>query len=138
MTLDSTEIGVAARLLIEKSGRNMEQAIRNADIGYWDLVANCLYYAVFHAVTAMLLVDGIKTGTHKGTSSQFGRLYVLSGVFSRQDGILYSRLQTMREKADYQNVFTLEEKTGRKLIEVTDDLRKRICDYVDGKITGVE
>ncbi len=44
----------------------------------------------------------------------------------------------MREKADYQNVFTLEEKTGRKLIEVTDDLRKRICDYVDGKITGVE
>ncbi len=60
------------------------------------------------------------------------------GVFSRQDGILYSRLQTMREKADYQNVFTLEEKTGRKLIEVTDDLRKRICDYVDGKITGVE
>ncbi len=101
MTLDSTEIGVAARLLIEKSGRNMEQAIRNADIGYWDLVANRLYYAVFHAVTAMLLVDGIKTGTHKGTSSQFGRLYVLSGVFSRQDGILYSRLQTMREKADY-------------------------------------
>ncbi len=72
MTLDKTQLGVAARLLIEKSDRNMEQAVRNADIGYWDLVANRLYYAVFHAVSAMLLVDGIKTGTHKGTSSQFG------------------------------------------------------------------
>lgn len=137
MTLDKTQLGVAARLLIEKSNRNMEQAIRNADIGYWDLVANRLYYAVFHAVTAMLLVDGIKTGTHKGTSAQFGRFYVLSGVFSRQDGILYSRLQTMREKADYQNVFTLEEETGRNLIEVADDLRRRICNYVDGKIIEV-
>lgn len=39
MTLNKTQIGVAARLLIEKSNRNMEQAIRNADIGYWDLVA---------------------------------------------------------------------------------------------------
>lgn len=138
MTFDRTQTSIAAQLLIEKSGRNMEQAICNADIGYWDLVANRLYYAVFHAVTAMLLVDGIRTGTHKGTSSQFGRFYVLSGIFSRQDGILYSRLQTMREKADYQNVFTLEEKAGRELIEATDDLRKRICDYVDGKIIGVE
>ncbi len=137
MTLDKTQLGVAARLLIEKSDRNMEQAVRNADIGYWDLVANRLYYAVFHAVSAMLLVDSIKTGTHKGTSSQFGRFYVLSGVFSRQDGILYSRLQTMREKADYQNVFTLEEETGRNLIEAADDLRRRICSYVDGKIIEV-
>lgn len=65
----------------------------------------------------MLLVDGIKTGTHKGTSFQFGRYYVLTGIFSRQDGVFYSRLQTMREKADYQNVFTLEADVGRKLID---------------------
>lgn len=46
----------------------MEQAMRTADLGYWDLVANRLYYAVFHAVNAMLPIDRIKTGTHKGTS----------------------------------------------------------------------
>ncbi len=112
----------------------MEQAIRTAELGYWDLVANRLYYAVFHAVNAMLLVDGIQTGTHKGSSIQFGKSYVLTGVFSRQDGILYGQLQTMREKADYQNVFALEEEVGKSLIVSANDLRGRICGYVSSKI----
>lgn len=111
----------------------MEQALRSADLGYWDLVANRLYYAVFHAVNAMLLIDGINTGTHKGTSVQFGKAYVLTGIFSRQDGMLYSRLQTMREKADYQNVFSLEETQGRELIQLAADLQGRICRYVSQK-----
>ena len=134
MTLGITQIKIAAGLLIEKSDKNMEQAIRTADLGYWDLVANRLYYAVFHAVNAMLLVDGIKTGTHKGTSIQFGKSYVLTGKFSREDGILYSQLQTMREKADYQNVFSLKEEEGRKLIQSAEGLRSRICALVRSKI----
>lgn len=105
MTLDNSQRRIAVELLIEKSDKNMEQAVRVSDLGYWDLVANRLYYAVFHAVNAMLLIDGIKTGTHKGTSIQFGKSYILQGLFSREDGILYGQLQTMREKADYQNIF---------------------------------
>ena len=105
MTLDSSQKLTATKLMLEKSDKNFEQAIRTADLGYWDLVANRLYYSIFHAVNALLLIDGIKTGTHKGTSIQFGKSYVLTGIFSRLDGILYSRLQTMREKADYQNVY---------------------------------
>lgn len=134
MTLDVSHKLIATKLLLEKSDKNMEQAMRTADMGYWDLVANRLYYAVFHAVNAMLLIDGIKTGTHKGTSIEFGKSYVLTGVFSRPEGILYSRLQTMREKADYQNVFILDETEGRELIDEADLLRKKISDYVKHKI----
>ena len=134
MTLDISQKAIATSLLLEKSCKNMEQARHTADLGYWDLVANRLYYAVFHAVNAMLLIDGIKTGTHKGTSIQFGKSYVLTGIFDRQDGILYSQLQTMREKADYQNVFTIEEEVGRKLIESANELRMKIVDYVNQKL----
>lgn len=137
MTLDKSQKLIATRLLLEKSEKNMEQALRTADMGYWDLVANRLYYAVFHAVNAMLLIDGIKTVTHKGTSIQFGKSYVLTGIFDRKDGILYSQLQTMREKVDYQNVFTLEEEDGRKLIDSADELRKKICFYVSRKIDNM-
>lgn len=111
----------------------MEQALHNAEVNYWDLVANRLYYSVFHAVTALMLVDGIKTSSHKGTSSQFGRYYVLPGKFSREDGILYSRLQTMREKADYQNTFTLTSEEGNNLIEKAQSLQNRICEYINKK-----
>lgn len=113
----------------------MEQAVRNADLDYWDLVANRLYYSVFHAVTALMLADGIKTSTHKGTSSQFGQHYVLTGQFPREDGILYSRLQTMREKADYQNTFTIEPTQGTILIEQAQSLRQRINDATIAKLS---
>lgn len=49
------ERDIAACLLIEKAERNFEQAQKNADMGYWDLVANRLYYSVFHAVNALML-----------------------------------------------------------------------------------
>ena len=137
MTLDYSQKVIAVRLLLEKSNKNMEQATKIADLGYWDLVANRLYYAVFHAVNAMLLIDGISVGTHKGTSIQFGKSYILTGAFSRQDGILYGQLQTMREKADYQNIFSLEEKEGRVLIEAAEELRKKICNTVIEKLNLV-
>lgn len=134
MTLDKVQRQTAILLLLEKSSKNMEQAISVANLGYWDLVANRLYYAVFHAVNAMLMVDGIKTGTHKGTSIQFGKSYVLTGIFDRKDGILYSQLQTMREKADCQNVFVLKEDEGERIIAEAEKLRTRICDYVSMKL----
>lgn len=124
--MDADQRRVAIELLIEKSDRNLQQAIVSAGLGYWDLVANRLYYSIFHVVTALLLKDGIKTKSHKGTSSQFGKYYVLSGKFGRDDGILYSRLQSMREKADYQNVFSLDDEIGNNLIAMTCDLQERI------------
>lgn len=126
MTLQPDQRDIAVTLLVEKSQRNMEQAMRNAEMDYWDLVANRLYYSVFHAVTALMLLDCIKTATHKGTSSQFGQHYVLTGQFSREDGMLYSRLQTMREKADYQNTFSITPDKGAKLIADAQALQSRI------------
>lgn len=137
MTLDKTHKTIAIELMVEKSERNMEQAMRNADFDYWDLVSNRLYYSIFHAVNALLMLDGIKTGTHKGTSAQFGKHYVLTGVFHREDGILYSRLQTMREKADYQNVFSLSRDEGLNVLEKAYDLRKRICKVIKDKIAKI-
>lgn len=125
------ERDIAAGLLIEKSERNFEQAQKNADMGYWDLVANRLYYSVFHAVNALMLLEGIHTGTHKGTSAMFGKHFVLTGKFSREDGLLYSRLQTMRERADYQNTFSLPEDKGQQLILATQELLARIKEVCD-------
>lgn len=46
------------------------------DLGYWDMVANRLYYAVFHAVSALLIKNGHKVGTHKGVVLLFGQHYI--------------------------------------------------------------
>lgn len=130
MTLPLHQKRIAIELLLEKSDRNLLQATDNVKLGHWDLIANRLYYSVFHAVTALMMNDGIVTHTHKGTSSQFGRYYVLTGKFERGDGLLYSRLQSMREKADYQNVFHMTEEEVLDLIEKTRHLQSRIKEFI--------
>lgn len=126
MSLTDEYKSIAINLLIEKSNRNLEQAIYNAKMDFWDLVANRLYYSIFHAVSALLMKEGINTYTHKGTSSQFGKYFVLTGKYSKYDGSLYGRLQTMREKADYDNIFNLPKEKGEKLVEATSELQHRI------------
>lgn len=131
MTLDSGIRESAMDLLIEKANRNMDQARLNAEHGYWDCVANRLYYSIFHAVNAIMMRDGIKCSTHKGVSSQFGLHYVKTGKFDTEDGYIYSRLQTMREKADYDNVFKMTEEEGKIWIEKSVKLLDKLKSYYD-------
>lgn len=101
MSLTDEERNILVNLEYEKGKSFLEQAEKIVELGYWDMVANRLYYAVFHAVTALLINDGHKVGTHKGVVLLFGQHYIKTGIFSTTEGKLYSQLQTMREKADY-------------------------------------
>ena len=122
---------IAVQLLIEKSLRHMVQAKQNATLKNWDLVANRLYYSIFHAVTAMLLKDNIEVKTHKGRAQQFGQHYVLTGKFERDEGRLYNHLQKMREEADYNNIFTLTEEEAIDLIVRTTNLQVKIINCLN-------
>ena len=124
MSLTDEERAILVNLEYEKGKSFLEQAEKIVELGYWDMVANRLYYAVFHAVSALLIKNGHKVGTHKGVVLLFGQHYIKTGIFSPVEGRLYSQLQTMREKADYVCTFqtTQEEispmlEPARKMIE---------------------
>ena len=58
--------------------------------------ANRMYYAVFHAVCALLINDGHQVNTHKGSHALFSQHYIKTGILPREYGQLYNQLQTMR------------------------------------------
>ena len=120
------EKNIAINLLIEKANRNFEQARFLANSGFWDLIVNRLYYSLFHAVTALMMQDNIVNKSHKGTAQQFGKHYVMTEKFDKEDGRFYNRLQEKREKADYDNVFSLSEEEGMELIQKTEALLTKI------------
>lgn len=101
MSLNEEERSVLVRREYEKALLCIEQAEANAQLAYWDVVANRLYYALFHAVSSLFIHDGHKIGTHKGAVMSFGMFYVQTGIFSKDQGRVYAQMQTMREKADY-------------------------------------
>ena len=91
MSLSEEERRIVVRLELEKAKRSLGQIDGLARLGYWDNIANRLYYALFHAVSALLVHDGHAVNTHKGAVAMFGQYYVKTGVFSLADGRLYSQ-----------------------------------------------
>ncbi len=132
MSLSDEERALIVSMQLEKSARFMTEAETVAGLGLWNVVANRIYYSVFHAVAAMLIHDGIEVRSHKGAGLMFGQKYVMSGLFPPMDGRLYAKLQDLREKSDYNLVYQSDEQEMKPLIDKSKELIERIRVYIAG------
>ena len=123
------------RIMVEHESQKARQTFRQAEIlrreGYWDGVANRLYYASFHAVNALLIHDGHSVRTHHGASSLFRQLYVKTGILPVEVSEHYAILQTMRDKSDYNCSFNATEQLVEPLIEPTRQLIEKVLGQVE-------
>lgn len=69
--------------------------------------ANRSYYAVFHAMRAVLAYDGIDMKKHSGVSSEFRKLYIKTGVFDIRLSDIISVLFDIRTDSDYNDFFVI-------------------------------
>ena len=126
MSLNEEERNIIVKLEIDKAKNIFSQIDDLAKLGYWDNIANRLYYSVFHAVSALLIHDKHNAGTHKGVAAMFGQYYVKPGVFSPTEGRLYSKLQSIREKSDYNCTFVAREEDISPMIGYTKVLIEQV------------
>lgn len=128
MTLDKEKRQIIVNLEVEKSFNNLAQAKLGIEHGYWDLVANRLYYALFHAITGLLIHDGISVKSHKGAILAFHNNYVKTGKFRTEEGRIVSYLQSKREEADYNCVMTIEKESIEPYICLCESMIQKMRD----------
>jgi len=99
-----------------------------ARLEMWNVVANRAYYALYHAVMAMMVNDGFLPKTHSGLITEFGREYVITGKIDPKYSKVLSQMRSIRENCDY-DVFYYTSKeemepvliTVRELIELINE-----------------
>ncbi|MCD8254716.1 MAG: HEPN domain-containing protein [Oscillospiraceae bacterium] len=69
--------------------------------------ANRAYYCVFHAMRAVLALDGIDMKHHSGIISEFRRLYIKTGFLDVSLSETISLLSDMRTDSDYDDFFVI-------------------------------
>lgn len=69
--------------------------------------ANRSYYAIFHAMRAVLAFDGIDMKHHSGVIGEFRRLYIKTGVFDVKLSQIISLLFDVRTESDYDDFFVI-------------------------------
>ncbi len=115
MSLGEEERRSMVALEIERAQNTIGEMDYLAKGNLWNNMASRLYYAVFHAVSALMIHDGYTVNTHKGSHILFSQYYVRTGKLPQEYGQLYRQLEIMRNDGDYNcyhNV-TPEELLGR-------------------------
>lgn len=124
MSLTDEERSTLVRYEMEKARNTLCEVETLIENDLWNGAANRLYYAVFHAVSALLIHDGHQVSTHQGSHALFGLHYIKSEKLPAEFGRLYSQLQTMREESDYNCIYDV---TPEELTEKIDPAKRLIA-----------
>lgn len=130
MSLSDEERQIIVSLEKEKALNTFAEIDILRQAGLWNNIANRLYYAAFHAVSALLINDHFNVGSHQGAVVMLHQHYVRTGRLTKEDGTFYSQLQTMREKSDYNCTYNATEEDTAPRIPLT----KQFIDKILGLI----
>ncbi len=94
----------------KKSQESLEAARDELKAGRSSFSVNRIYYSCFYAVSAVLLQEKLKFKKHSGVRAAFHQHLVKSGMISREHGKLYDELFEARQRGDYIELVSFEEK----------------------------
>lgn len=94
---------------------------------------NRAYYAVFHAIDAVLALEPVAYKKHKDVISYFNKNYVNAGVFSNDMGRNISKLEIIRHKSDYDDFYLASKTDTEHQIEMSKNIINEIKQYLDKK-----
>lgn len=116
MSLTNEEREAIVSFRIQKAKDTLAEAEGIATLGYWNAVANRLYYSCFYMTSALLIQNNYSAQTHGGVIHLFGFHFVRAGIISKDAGKLFSKLFELRQTGDYDDLFNLSEEDVKPMI----------------------
>lgn len=126
MSLSDEERRIMVELELERAEKITQQFQALREQAFWDTLVNRMYYAAFHAVSALLIHNGLRVHTHRGALIAFNKEFVRTGFFTPEEGHLFSKLEGMRERGDYNCFIDATEDEVVPLIEPLKALIEKI------------
>jgi uncharacterized protein (UPF0332 family) len=83
--------------------------------------ANRAYYAMFHAVHALLLARGLRPASHGGTMSLFAQHFIKTGEVDSRFGTALTKAYMLRHKSDYDVMRSIRKDEARAILRAAKD-----------------
>ena len=107
-----------AEVEMQKAAEALGEARLLCDAERWAGAVSRGYYALFHAVKALLVSQGLEAKTHQGVETLFAQHFIRTGLVEREWAAHFVRLQRYREQADYGPVLGLSGPDIRQELEL--------------------
>jgi uncharacterized protein (UPF0332 family) len=134
--MNSEERREYAKYKLEAAYKTFNAALVLAEHGFWNSAVNRLYYSLFYAVNALLVINDIETKSHSGSRSQFSNLFVKTDQFELKYGKLYSQLFDWRQKGDYDSIFDYDQESVKPLFEPVKEMIELIEKKINDSISS--
>lgn len=115
MTLSTEDKILMRDLHLEKARVFLTDADNNFSNGALSTAASRYYYAVFHAIHALFVMDGIYAKSHDGLTSLFSLHYIKTNRLDAKFGRFVSIMENLREKADYDVLFDVTQEALERM-----------------------
>lgn len=119
-----------AKYRIERAGEDLEAAHLLFDAGNYRIANNRAYYAMFHAMRAVLVFDNFDSSKHSGIIAEFRRRYIKEGVFPAQISKMIGSAFTIRNASDYDDMFIASKSDTEEQIHNAEYVYKLLRDFV--------
>ena len=131
MSLTEDDRKILTRLHLEKAHACLVDGEQLMTMNSLSAAANRFYYAVFHAMHALFVANGINSKSHRGTIAQFHQHFIATGVIDAKFGHFIAVMENMREKADYDVIYYVSREDLESLkplvYELLDQVEKQLA-----------
>lgn len=116
MSVTNEEKAVLIQLQRDKAEDFLRQAEFMCANKFWDMAANRYYYAMYHLTQALFITNGLSAHSHAGLLNIFHLHFVKEGKVPRELGGFFSRMEQMRERADYNCAYNVSEEEVMQIV----------------------
>ncbi len=133
--MQAEDIRALSEIRLEHAEECLETAKKIMALGDYKSAANRSYYAIYHAMRAVLALDGIDKKRHSGIISEFRRMYIKTGVFDSKMSSIISNLFDIRTSSDYDDFFIIAKEDVEKQVEEAEVFVNSVKAYLARRLT---
>lgn len=101
----SHELKILAQYRLEKALENISDAQNNFNNDRIAVSVNRSYYAIFHAIRAVLALDKFDSKRHSSIIGYFNKHYLATGIIDKRYSLIVTSAFKLRNSSDYDDFY---------------------------------
>lgn len=116
---------------LERAEEDIQTARINIENGLYKGAINRSYYAIFHAIRAVNVLDGFDASKHSSVIAHFNQYHVHTGDFDKEIYKIIDSAYRIREKCDYSDFFIVTKEEAQEQYGKAIEFLRRVREFLN-------
>ena len=130
------DIKTLCQYRLDRAKEDLLTAESNHQAGFYKAAINRSYYAIFHSIRAVNVLNNFGASKHSSVIAHFNQFYVHTGEFERDIYKMIDSAYRIREKCDYSDFFIASKSDSEIQLKHAHDFVNAVEIYLANKLNN--